>query len=92
MGYTYLLVQDLSQAVYYHHMLSSLIRTIILQDDLVQKCRDDPDFCAQSPQNPHGIPLWKILAFHFWGGKIPSIPQYQLFDRSVLILCMFSLL
>ncbi|EIM85956.1 uncharacterized protein STEHIDRAFT_168983 [Stereum hirsutum FP-91666 SS1] len=70
MGYTYLLVQDLSQAVYYHHMLPSLIRTIILQDDLVQKCASDAEFCARSPRNPHGIPLWKILAFHFWGGNI----------------------
>jgi hypothetical protein len=22
--------------------------------------------CAQTPDHPHGIPLWKMFAFHFW--------------------------
>ncbi|KAJ7139984.1 hypothetical protein C8R43DRAFT_1131722 [Mycena crocata] len=50
---------------------NDLITHAWIDDEHVIWCFQDPEHCIQSPQNPDGVPLWKMFAFTFWG----SLPK-----------------
>ncbi|KAJ7648992.1 hypothetical protein DFH06DRAFT_1208710 [Mycena polygramma] len=60
---------------------NDLITHAWVDDEHVLWCLQDREHCIQSPQNPDGVPLWKLFAFTFWGslrrsGKwLPPIPE-----------------
>ncbi|KAJ7626941.1 hypothetical protein FB45DRAFT_56538 [Roridomyces roridus] len=60
---------------------NDLVTHAWVDDEHVLWCFEDRNHCLQSPQNPHGVPLWKLFAFTFWGslprsGKwLPPTPE-----------------
>ncbi|KAJ7907097.1 hypothetical protein B0H13DRAFT_701526 [Mycena leptocephala] len=50
---------------------NDLITHAWIDDEHLIWCFQDPQSCVQSPQNPEGVPLWKMFAFTFWG----SLPK-----------------
>ncbi|KAF8321311.1 hypothetical protein DL93DRAFT_1635375 [Clavulina sp. PMI_390] len=55
---------DELQSIY--QLLSTDILAIIMSDEHVYNCWDNPKTCVKSPQNPNGLPIWKLFTFHFW--------------------------
>ncbi|KAJ7805299.1 hypothetical protein B0H14DRAFT_2881002 [Mycena olivaceomarginata] len=52
-------------------MGNDLVTHTWIDDEHLIWCFQDPKHCVQSPQNPEGVPLWKMFAFTFWG----SLPR-----------------
>ncbi|KAJ6562316.1 hypothetical protein B0H19DRAFT_1259901 [Mycena capillaripes] len=46
---------------------NDLITHAWMDDEHTIWCFQDPQNCMESPQNPDGLPLWKMFAFTFWG-------------------------
>ncbi|KAJ7085219.1 hypothetical protein B0H15DRAFT_847433 [Mycena belliarum] len=46
---------------------NDLITHTWIDDEHLIWCFQDSQNCMQSPQNPDGVPLWKMFAFTFWG-------------------------
>ncbi|KAJ7662262.1 hypothetical protein B0H17DRAFT_1185094 [Mycena rosella] len=46
---------------------NDLITHTWIDDEHLIWCFQDPVNCIQSPENPDGVPLWKMFAFTFWG-------------------------
>ncbi|KAJ7596009.1 hypothetical protein C8J56DRAFT_923810 [Mycena floridula] len=47
--------------------LGSLVTHVWAEDQHVVWCINDTIGCLESPENLHGIPVWKIFAVSFWG-------------------------
>lgn len=60
-------------------ILSSRVRGIILNDNVVFECFEDTKTCVKSRENPGGIPIWKVFTFHFWAdANHPLGPKWTL--------------
>ncbi|KAI0037152.1 hypothetical protein K488DRAFT_75486 [Vararia minispora EC-137] len=66
LGYTYLFAFDTDHVVRLYQMFPSLVVAIIMEPDKQDECFNNEFDCVKSFHNPYGIPIWKILAFHFW--------------------------
>jgi hypothetical protein len=78
LGYTYLFSSSFDQTVQLYQAFSSASIAIISRPTEVQACFQQP-YCILSDQNPHGLPLWKLLSFHFW-----TFPDHPLGHRWTL--------
>ncbi|KAK7040769.1 hypothetical protein VNI00_009675 [Paramarasmius palmivorus] len=47
--------------------LDDIVTHVWSTDEHVIWCFNDTISCVESPENPHGIPSWKIFTFTFWG-------------------------
>lgn len=67
MGYSPLVTSgDYSDLVRTYRLFPDFIKVVIAEAYDVDKCYNDPA-CVKSPTNPLGVPIWKLLSFHFWG-------------------------
>ncbi|KAF7979996.1 hypothetical protein HWV62_40088 [Athelia sp. TMB] len=83
LGYTYLFSPTIQQTIHFYRLLPHNTISIWAEPSMVEFCLAPPTNhvptpepwtpfpakCLKTPQNPTGIPLWKILAFYFWPGS-----------------------
>jgi hypothetical protein len=67
MGYSVLFAPNVERAVQLYHIFHDLVRVVIMHPEQVKQCWGH-DACLRTQDNPAGIPVWKIFAFHFWPG------------------------
>ncbi|KAI5889172.1 uncharacterized protein SCHCODRAFT_02633734 [Schizophyllum commune H4-8] len=68
MGYSAIITAGTNEdLIHTYHLFPDLVKVIIAEGWDIDMCNKDPS-CVQSESNPLGIPLWKLFAFHFWGG------------------------
>ncbi|KAE9392831.1 hypothetical protein BT96DRAFT_967329 [Gymnopus androsaceus JB14] len=65
MGYTTFFAPYNEALVRVYSQFPDLVKIIIMNGDKAYSCFDDPR-CIKGPENPLGIPLWKILSFAYW--------------------------
>ncbi|KIK63908.1 hypothetical protein GYMLUDRAFT_83329 [Collybiopsis luxurians FD-317 M1] len=56
--------EDIGNAYKRYH---DLVTHVWSTDEHVIWCLNDTVHCIESPENPHGIPPWKLFTFTFWG-------------------------
>jgi len=66
LGYTYLFAFENDHVVRLHQMFPSLVIAIFMENDKQEDCWKDEFNCIKSEHNPYGVPIWKILTFHYW--------------------------
>lgn len=66
MGYTYLFSDSGPGLIMMHSLFPSHVVGIIMESDGVLNCYTDTKHCVKSPENPHGLPIWKLFSFYFW--------------------------
>ncbi|KAJ7681199.1 hypothetical protein B0H17DRAFT_1170194 [Mycena rosella] len=66
-GYTYLYTDatTMRYSVQLYQMLPDLVKTVLVERQYSKLCFEDVT-CVMSPQNPSGIPTWKLLSVSFW--------------------------
>lgn len=47
-------------------MFPHLVVAIIAEAASIFNCWEDESDCLLSENNAYGLPVWKLLAFHFW--------------------------
>lgn len=57
---------SISELVQLHTLLHSQVLAVIMHDTELSACFSDTKSCIKSAQNPSGLPIWKLFAFHFW--------------------------
>jgi len=62
-----------------HSLFPSHVVGIIMENDFVHRCFADTKHCIKSPENPQGLPIWKLFSFYFW-----MDPSHPLGERWVL--------
>ncbi|KAE9391035.1 hypothetical protein BT96DRAFT_832632 [Gymnopus androsaceus JB14] len=69
MGYTTLFAPSGNkELVLMYRQFPDLVKIIIMEGTAAHACFVDPD-CIKTPKSPLGIPAWKMLSLHFWGGS-----------------------
>ncbi|KAF7298570.1 hypothetical protein MIND_00803700 [Mycena indigotica] len=65
LGYSYLYTTGLSQTVSLYQIFGNMVPIVIVDGSNSHKCFKD-DNCVRRENHPHGVPIWKMLSFHFW--------------------------
>ncbi|KAJ7936163.1 hypothetical protein B0H13DRAFT_2303882 [Mycena leptocephala] len=66
LGYTYLYTDGgFAAMVRLYHVFAPLVRAVLVDAPDAHACFRDP-YCALRRDWAWGIPIWKILAFHYW--------------------------
>ncbi|KAJ7100403.1 hypothetical protein C8R44DRAFT_716506 [Mycena epipterygia] len=66
LGYTYLYTDGgLDPMVRLYRVFAPLVRAVVVDAPDAHACFRDP-YCALRRDWPWGIPIWKILSFHYW--------------------------
>jgi hypothetical protein len=66
LGYTYLYTdRGLDPMVRLYRVFAPLVRAVVVDAPDAHACFRDP-YCALRREWPWGIPVWKILSFHYW--------------------------
>ncbi|KAF7321218.1 hypothetical protein HMN09_00210800 [Mycena chlorophos] len=74
LGYSYLYTSTLAQAIALYQIFAALVPVLIVDGADSKHCFTDEDGhggrleCVQKRDRPHGVPIWKMLSFHFWDG------------------------
>ncbi|KAJ7576979.1 hypothetical protein C8J56DRAFT_376899 [Mycena floridula] len=68
MGYTTIFAPDANELSQIYPLFPDLVKTILIEDFDVDRCWEDAQ-CIKSPNNPLGVPAWKMLTFSFWQGS-----------------------
>ncbi|EPQ59343.1 hypothetical protein GLOTRDRAFT_55241 [Gloeophyllum trabeum ATCC 11539] len=68
MGYTFLYSKNNEELAVQYRQFPDLVKVVILECEAARKCFRSPT-CIRSADNPLGIPVWKLLSFHFWTGQ-----------------------
>ncbi|KAJ7594912.1 hypothetical protein C8J56DRAFT_927958 [Mycena floridula] len=71
LGYTSIFCPDNEELIRVYPQFPELVKIIILEGERAGQCFEDKN-CIKHVERPLGIPAWKMLSFHFWGG--PSNP------------------
>ncbi|KAJ7153966.1 hypothetical protein C8R43DRAFT_1186860 [Mycena crocata] len=78
LGYSFLYSWNLERTVHIYKTFPNLVVAIFDENGEVTGCFKDPT-CLMSESNLHGIPAWKIFAFHWWTySSHPLGPQWTL--------------
>nr|GAT46478.1 predicted protein [Mycena chlorophos] len=76
MGYTYIFSPhwdgtehpaNVHVTMEFYHMFPDLVKVIIAEAEEIEQCWYDRR-CILSPENPYGIPAWKMFSWGFWAG------------------------
>jgi hypothetical protein len=68
MGYTVVFAPGNDELVRTYRLFPDLVKVILLESPAIFSCFENGN-CLKSPSNPRGVPIWKMLAFHFWQGS-----------------------
>ncbi|KAJ6615641.1 hypothetical protein B0H10DRAFT_1915806 [Mycena sp. CBHHK59/15] len=66
MGYSVLFAPDQREVVQFYHLFGTRVVLIIASTEPARLCFNDRLNYIRSPENPSGIPAWKIFSLHFW--------------------------
>ncbi|KAJ7512749.1 hypothetical protein B0H11DRAFT_1947220 [Mycena galericulata] len=69
LGYTYLYTPNNERTIQLYQVFRGLITAMFLDEQESIACFNDPG-CIRSPQNPSGIPAWKIFTMNWWTGAV----------------------
>ncbi|KAJ7291724.1 hypothetical protein C8J57DRAFT_1588283 [Mycena rebaudengoi] len=67
LGYTYIYSPNNERTLQLYHIFRGLVKAIFLDGGDTNACFKDAK-CILSPQNPSGIPVWKMFSFNWWTG------------------------
>ncbi|KAJ7485265.1 hypothetical protein FB451DRAFT_1127392 [Mycena latifolia] len=69
LGYTYIYTPNNERSLQLYHIFRGLIKALFIEEQETNACFNDPK-CILSPQNPSGIPVWKMFSFNWWTGAV----------------------
>ncbi|KXN81569.1 hypothetical protein AN958_03906 [Leucoagaricus sp. SymC.cos] len=72
LGYTTLFSSDFSETLFQYRMMPDLVKVIIRSE--TGQCHLDKN-CVKGPENPMGIPAWKLFEMSYW-------PNHRLGDKN----------
>ncbi|KZV73709.1 hypothetical protein PENSPDRAFT_749940 [Peniophora sp. CONT] len=73
LGYTYLFATHWEEAVSHHNLFPDLVVAVVMSPETLTTCWKEKFDCVKSPHNPNGLPIWKLLAFYFWGNNLSPL-------------------
>ncbi|KAJ7770925.1 hypothetical protein DFH07DRAFT_735138 [Mycena maculata] len=66
MGYSVFFAHNTEAATQLYHMFGALVKMVLIEGSQVKDCFESETY-VRSPENPAGIPAWRIFSFFFWG-------------------------
>lgn len=60
LGYTVLHARDMEEATKTYQIFPNLVKMVLVNDWHAFDCWKETGWCLQSPQNPTGIPAYKV--------------------------------
>ncbi|KAF7294174.1 hypothetical protein HMN09_01145800 [Mycena chlorophos] len=68
LGYSVLYAtQNLQRTIQVYQTFSTFISMVLLNPEELDRCFNDPaSLCSKTPENPDGIPAWKLFSFNWW--------------------------
>lgn len=88
MGFSVFYTPNLERAIQLYHIFNDLVKVVITDVGQSHVCWWTHPSCRRKPDNPSGIPVWKMLTFYFWSDiNNPLGEKWTLSPEPVCIFC-----